>query len=231
MRDGARPGAAATETGRMNSMQRDSLRELLRRVDEVRGLSQPGESPAAAEAISTDALLQTMAELVQELERSHRRLIETNVQLVSLREVASSTVSAHDSGETTRMVTRYLCRAFGFEHGFLLLINRENGRLEGTWTRVRNGKEHSFPLDLPLLGDCGAPSRSLWLNRSVVHHAPLRHRTLVLPDGHPLQEALDQVGSAASVPLQRSHSLLPVAEPHELCGERCILGDSAVLVP
>jgi len=231
MRDGARPGAAATETGRMNSMQRDSLRELLRRVDEVRGLSQPGESPAAAEAISTDALLQTMAELVQELERSHRRLIETNVQLVSLREVASSTVSTLDSGETTRMVTRYLCRAFGFDEGFLLLIDRENGRLEGTWTHLENDREHSYAIELPLVGDYGALSRSLWLNRTVVHHAPRRHFATMLPDGHPLQDVIERLGSTASVPLQRSHTVLPDAEPHELCGARCILGDPAVIAP
>ena len=56
------------------------------------------------------------SELVEELERSHRRLIETNVQLVSLREVASSMVTCTvDIGETTRTVTRYLHRAFGFE--------------------------------------------------------------------------------------------------------------------
>ena len=34
-----------------------------------------------------------------------------------------------------------------------------------------------------------------------------------------------------SVPLQRSHTLLPGGETHELCGARCILGDAAVLAP
>ena len=127
----------------MNSTQRETLRALLRRVDEVRGLSEDTGSPSVTEPVNADALLQTLAELVQELERSHRRLIETNVQLVSLREVASSTVSTLDGGEITRLVTRYLCRAFGFEQGFLLLINRETGRLEGSgrtpWPRRRCG--------------------------------------------------------------------------------------------
>jgi PAS domain S-box-containing protein len=33
------------------------------------------------------------------------------------------------------------------------------------------------------------------------------------------------------VPLQRSHSVLPVTEPHELWGARCILGDVTLLAP
>src|SRR6185295_10218331 len=41
----------------------------------------------------------------------------------------------------------------------------------------------------------------------------------------------ERMGSSACVPLQRSHSGLPVAEPHELCGARCILGDAGVMVP
>ncbi len=215
----------------MHSTQHDALRELMRRVDEVRGLAEHSEGSTSPEPVSTQALLQTLNELVQELERSHRRLIETNVQLVSLREVASSMVSTLDRGETTRTVTRYLCRAFGFEEGFLLLINRETGRLEGTWTHIENGREQSFELDLPMVGDYGSIARALWLNRSVVHHAPRRHLTAVLPDGHPLQDLFDRLGSTACVPLQRSNNVLPEGEAHELCGARCILGDAGLLAP
>jgi len=215
----------------MNPTQHEALRELLRRVDEVRGLSGPPEGPPAVERIDLEALLQTLNELVQELERSHRRLIETNVQLVSLREVASGTVSALDSAETTRTVTRYLCRAFGFEHGFLLLIDRETGALQGTWTQLEDDREHSYGIELPLKGDHGALTRSLWLNRTVVHHAPRRHLAALLPDGHPLQDVLDALGSAACVPLQRSHALRPMAAPRERCGAHCILGDAAAIAP
>src|SRR6266850_66417 len=105
----------------MSRENHEALRELLRRVDEVRGLAERAEVPTAFEPDDTAALLRTVSELVEELERSHRRLIETNVQLVSLREVANGMVSSLDSGETTRTVTRYLHRAFGFEDAFLLL--------------------------------------------------------------------------------------------------------------
>ncbi|HKQ59461.1 MAG TPA: ATP-binding protein [Candidatus Eisenbacteria bacterium] len=214
----------------MSLEHRDTLRDLLRRVDEVRGLGASAASASAIEPEDTEALLRTVSELVEELEKSHRRLIETNVQLVSLREVASSMVSSLDTGETTRTVTRYLHRAFGFEDAFLLLIDRERMTLAGTWTWGRDGREHSHRLELPLQGAPGGLTRSLWLNRTVHLHDPQRHPIAQLPEGHTLQETLSRLGSVACVPLQRSQSL-PVAETHELCGRRCVLGDASILAP
>ncbi len=209
---------------------RESLRELLQRVDEVRGLSGRAEAPPASEADGAVALRSVVAELVEELERSHRRLIETNVQLVSLREVASSMVNAVDAEETARTVTGYLARAFGFEEVFLLLLDREHERLEGVWTRGP-GREASVPLELPLVGEPGAVGRAFWLNRTVAHQAARRHPAALVPEGHPLQEVLGALGALVCVPLQRGHTLLPAGETHELCGARCILGDAAVLAP
>ena len=214
----------------MSRSQHQALRDLLRRVDEVRGLSEAPESATLVDPSDPSALLRTMGELVDELERSHRRLIETNVQLVSLREVAGRLAAAADVAETTRTVTRYLARAFGFEHAFLLLLNRESGTLEGTWTRRSGDRDHSTALELPLLGDHGAVPRSLWLDRTVRMRDLERHPALVLPDGHPLRESLARLGSLITVPLKR-HSILPDAEPHELCGARCVLGDVALLAP
>ncbi len=210
--------------------QRDALRDLLRRVDEVRGLSERPGGGTLVDPDDTPTLMRTVGELVEELERSHRRLIESNVQLVSLREVASRLVTAPDVAETTRTVTRYLAHAFGFEHAFLLLFERETGALAGTWTWRAGEREHSIAIEVPLLGDRGAIPRSLWLNRTILLRDPERHPPLLLPDGHPLQEALARLGSVACVPLQR-HSAMPLSEPHELCGARCILGDIALLAP
>lgn len=179
----------------MNDTERATLHDLMRRVDEVRGLSDRGDPPPADREPDADNLLATLDELVGELERSHRRLIETNVQLVSLREVASSLLAMEEGEETTRAVTRFLCRAFGFDEGFLLLIDRETGRLEGTWTHVRDGRDRSYSISIPLLGDHGALSRALWLNRTVVHHAPQRHVTATLPDGSPRPAAGLRKGS------------------------------------
>jgi PAS domain S-box-containing protein len=213
----------------MSEDQRESLRELMRRVDEVRGLSGHSEGQIALAPDDADALRATLGELVEELELSHRRLIETNVQLVSLREVASSMVNTVDASETTRTVTRYLARAFGFEQVFLLLLDREKARLQGTW--MRGDHDHGVALDLPVLGEQGAIARALWLNRTVSLRTVQRHSVALLPEGHPLQETLAGLGAVLSVPLQRSHKQLPGAATHQLCGAHCIVGDVTVLAP
>uniref|UniRef100_A0A832MIK3 histidine kinase n=1 Tax=Eiseniibacteriota bacterium TaxID=2212470 RepID=A0A832MIK3_UNCEI len=215
----------------MDAHRRDALDALLRRVGEVRGLSDRADAPTALDPADPDALLRTIAELVEELERSHRRLIETSVQLVSLREVASHLVSASDARETTRTVTRYLVRAFGFEDAFLLLADPGRGVLAGSWTRRGTHREHTVHLDVPLLGDHGAVTRAWWLNRTVVQHAPHRHPVAALPDGHAALDLAEGITAAVCVPLQRSQPLLPLHDTHELCGARCILGDAAVIAP
>ena len=209
----------------------DGMRDLLRRVDEVRGLSQRSDAGAALNPADTPPLLETLSELVEELEHSHRRLIETNVQLVSLREVASHLPASVDAIETTRTVTRYLCRAFGFGHVALLLVNREAGRLEGTWAHRAADREHSVDFELPLTGDSGSLARAFWLNRTVVHQSPRRHVPALLPDGHPLQDLLASVQATVSVPLVRSHAMLPAQDTAELCGVRCMMGDTFLLAP
>jgi len=215
----------------MDAGKREALSSLLRRIDDVRGLSGRPDSGVDLDPNNPDNVLATLGELVEELERSHRRLIETNVQLVSLREVASSMVSARDAAETTRTVTRYLSHAFGFPDVLLGLVDRERRSLSGTWTSRRNGREQSVTFEVPLLGDGGALVRSFWLNRTVWQRDVRRHPLLVLPDGHPLGDVLDGVESALCVPLQRSQTLVPGEDAHELCGARCILGDTTILAP
>ena len=53
----------------MSEDQRESLRELMRRVDEVRGLSGRSEGRVALDPGDADALRATLGELVEELER------------------------------------------------------------------------------------------------------------------------------------------------------------------
>ena len=207
----------------MTESNRDSLRDLLRRVDEVRGLSDRAAGSAVVAMDDPDALVRTLAELVEELERSHRRLIETNVQLVSLREVAGRLAAAVDVSETTRTVTRYLRHAFGFDQVGLLLIDRERGTLTGSWV----GEDgEARPLEIGLAGDRGALSRTIWQNRSLVHRDCRRHPPALLPVEHPLHETFGRIGSLVCVPLQRSQQ---VAE-RPSC-ERCPLGEPARLVP
>jgi len=210
----------------MTEANSEALRALLRRVDEVRGLSDRSAATAVAGLDETETMLRTLSELVEELERSHRRLIETNVQLVSLREVAGSLTNTVDTAETTRTVTRYLQRAFGFDQVCLMLIDRARGVLAGAWTGGRPGAEASELLEFPLVGERGALARTVWLNRTLLHQDCQRHPPAHLTESHPLYERFQQLGSMASVPLQRSPSSLPAGS----C-DQCLLGDSRMLAP
>ncbi len=210
----------------MTEANSQALRELLRRVDEVRGLSDRSAATAVSGVDETETMLRTLSELVEELERSHRRLIETNVQLVSLREVAGSLTNTVDTAETTRTVTRYLQRAFGFDQVCLMLVDRERGVLTGAWT---GGEEDAAPselLEVPLVGERGALTRTVWMNRTLLHQDCRRHPPACLAETHPLHERFQRVGSMASVPLQRS----PSGPAADTC-ENCLLGDSRMLVP
>ncbi len=215
----------------MEAARGDSLRELLRRIEDVRGLSGRADTGVTLDPEDPGALRHALAELVEELEHSHRRLIETNVQLVSLREVASGMVGARDAGETARTVSRYLSHAFGFPEVFLALVDRGERVLAGTWTSRAGSRERHVGFQLPLLGDAGGAARALWLNRSIRQHDLLRHPVAVLPEGHPLGDLLEGLDGLLCVPLQRSQSLVPGGETHEVCGERCVLGDAGLLAP
>lgn len=215
----------------MSYAETEMVQDLLRRIDEVRGLSEASERVAPLDPSDNAALLRALGEVVDELERSHRRLIETNIQLVSLREVASSLVLTQDVAETTRTVTRYLCRAYGLEEVFLLLADRDSETLQGTWTSRHGDRDRSVELEIPLRGDNGSITRAFWLHRAMLHHSPGQTPPLTLAPGHQLEDTLSRLDSTLCVPLQRSNAVLPSAEPHELCGARCMMGDTAALVP
>jgi PAS domain S-box-containing protein len=200
---------------------REALRALLRRIDEVRGLSSLPPLVSGAHADETDLLLATASDLVEELERSHRRLIETNVQLVSLREVANSMVSSLEGGETTRTVTHYLLKAFAFGEVFLCLANREEGFLEGTWTRRTESGTASYSLRLPLVGENGVVNRVIWGNRTVTIRDPRRNPPFSLPDGHALADVLDGLATYTIVPLQRSRRPGPAGTSPDACPATC----------
>jgi len=208
----------------------DQLVGLLRKVEEVRGLSAAAGPARTLTHDDPDMLVRTLGELVDELERAHRRLIETNVQLVSLREVASRLAETVDIGETTRTVTRYLHRAFGFDQVGLLLIDREQGVLTGAWTAGRAGPESTAALDVPLVGERGALARAVWMGRTLLHHDCQRHAPAFVSEGHPLAQAFGQLGSLACVPLLRSQ---PAASESQgvACDAACALGHARLLAP
>ena len=212
----------------MDEKQREALRRLLRRVDEVRGLDSMPPEASESSAEETELLLRTAEDLVDELEKARRRLIETNVQLVSLREVAHSMVSSSEAEEATQTVTVYLHKAFGFEDVFLGLVHRDEGILEGTWTR-RVGQGHaSLPFRLPLLGDGadGVLAKSVWQHRPFTIHDARLHPPLSPASDSTLSDVLELIDGYTVVPLQRSRALLAPAGTAGVCDRECPFGSA-----
>ena len=163
----------------MTESNREELGALLRRVEEVRGLAPGAGAPAMAALDDPAALVPVVAQLVDDLERSHRRLIEANVQLVSLREVAASLTATRDAGEATRLVARYLRGAMGVEQVGLLLVDAERGVLTGTWAWSGG----LTAVEVALTRAAGAIPAAL-SGDPLAAAAP--QRALVLPREHPL---------------------------------------------
>src|SRR5262245_62405345 len=96
-------------SGRMAETSREELRALWRRAEEVRALAQaPGAArPEALAALDApDELVPLLARLVDDLESSHRRLIQGQVHLVSLREVARSLAGPRGAAAATLLGPR-----------------------------------------------------------------------------------------------------------------------------
>ena len=203
----------------MTESNRDSLSGLWRRVEEVRGLSQETGTPASG-TLEPEGLVRTLAKLVDELELSHRRLIETQVQWVSLREVAGSLAGTRDAGEATRLVVRYLRGVLDFEQVALLLVERERGVLTGTW----GWSGGLVPVEVPLVGAGGTLLEALWGNRAVEEREAIARPALVLPENHPLAGALAAQGSFVVLPLELAAARGP-DHAHPEC-ESCAVGET-----
>ena len=210
----------------MDEAQREAIQKLLRRVDEVRGLeSLPAGAAEVPAGEETARLLSTAEDLVVELEKSRRRLIETNVQLVSLREVAHSMVSSVGTEETTQTVTTYLHKAFGFEDVFLALVHRDEAMLEGTWTRKTATGHASLPFRIPLVGEPeGVLARSVWQHRAFTIHDARLHPPFDAPPETTLGDVIEAVQGFTVVPLQRSRTLFETGAEEGVCDRACPFG-------
>jgi PAS domain S-box-containing protein len=207
----------------MAESNREELGALLRRIEEVRGLS-PGAGGPALDALDDPAaLVQVLGQLVDDLERSHRRLIEVNVQLVSLREVAASLTTTRDAGEATRLVARYLRGALGVEQVGLLLVDTDRSVLTGTWAWSGG----LTPVEVPLARAAGAIPAVLAGDPAGA--AP--QRALVLPREHPLAPVFARHEWLECVLLEPALGVLAAARGPEAppvpAGERARLESAA----
>jgi PAS domain S-box-containing protein len=154
-----RPPAPST------SEEEAARRELASRLDDLRGL---GILPSGTEATSLDHdgdLLALTRSLVDVLEATQRRVIETSIQLLSLRELVAKLLSLRTPEEVAETVTLYLHKAFDHERVLVGVYDPARESLEG-WVAVRNGVSRCRPFTLE--GSWGGN-----LRRSLEDHAPL----------------------------------------------------------
>ncbi len=211
----------------MAESNREPLSGLWRRVEEVRGLSQGTGTPALGTHEHPETLVRALSQLADELEQAHRRLIETQVQWVSLREVAGSLTGTRDAGEATRLVVRYLRGLLDFDQVAMFLVDRERGVLTGTW----GWSGGLTPVEASLVGAGGALSDALWRNAAIEGYDPASEPVLVLPENHPLSAAFAAQGSYVCLPLELASG--PAADAARPDCEACVLkrGAGEALTP
>lgn len=125
------------------------MAQLIARVEEARtvgGLPQLKLDPD----LSKEELLEELCtQLADDLENNSRRLIQTSVQLLGLREVAASAVALPNPEQISGHIATYLRKAFGFQQVLLLGADNDEGALRGVWTPAVNGLTDEVPLRIP----------------------------------------------------------------------------------
>jgi PAS domain S-box-containing protein len=119
-------------------LQRDAVRRyasFVARVEAIQGV-RTGETRLAPWADPTQLHDALTREVAANLEESYFRLIRTNIQLLSLKEVGRSIIASLDRERTVQSVLEYMQRGIGFEQFGLFVWSPEEGVFEGS---VRQG--------------------------------------------------------------------------------------------
>jgi two-component system nitrogen regulation sensor histidine kinase GlnL len=127
------------------------LAPIIARVEEARTVGNLPPLNYDPDAESHELLKVLCMRLADDLEANSRRLIQTSVQLLGLREAAASAVAMPSNPEgVTGHIASYLSKAFGFEQVLLLGADSEGGVLQGTWVTENDGRTLSLPLRIPM---------------------------------------------------------------------------------
>ncbi len=113
-----------------------SRKDLSLRLDDLRGF---GLLPAGGEAEvqGEGALIELCLELVDSLESTQRRVIETSIQILSLRELVAKLLSLRTPEAVAETVALYLQKAFDHERVLVGVHDPVSGTLEG-WLTTRD---------------------------------------------------------------------------------------------
>ncbi|MFH0778519.1 MAG: PAS domain S-box protein, partial [Candidatus Eisenbacteria bacterium] len=190
-----------------------NIDSLLKRVEEVRSLlSLPERDYSSFDEDSV--LVQVGSELVEILERTHRKLIETNTERTVLRETAENMLSSVRPEEAIQTVCFYLHRVLGMGDVGLWLMDRESAVLEGRWSEEGEEGAESIQHSFSILEAEEPLKEALWGLRTVVlqHHEACSTLGLRAGNGG---------GSVIVVPLLSSRQGLPCKEVKRCIRREC----------
>jgi PAS domain S-box-containing protein len=164
------PGAVLAVLAVVALLQQSTARRyaaLVARVEAIKGV----RTSAARLAPHTDPLALQFGlsqSLIADLEDSYFRLIRTNIQLLSLKEVGRSIIASLDQERTVRSVLEYLHRGVGFEEFGLFVWRPEDGVFDGGVRRRGPEGPAWEPLRFALPEVTGVVAKSIGRQRSVL---------------------------------------------------------------
>jgi GAF domain-containing protein len=193
-------------------LQRDAARryaQLVARVEAIQG-ARTGETRLSPWADPTRLQETLTREVVDNLEESYFRLIRTNIQLLSLKEVGRSIIASLDRERTVQSVLEYLQRGIGFQEFGLFVWRPEEGVFEGGVRRKGDGGSEWVPLRFALPETRGILAKALGRGRSYLIKDSVAHPLGGIGDTPLFQEPGS--GSYVVVPLTSNNLPGPVWE-------------------
>jgi PAS domain S-box-containing protein len=121
--------------------------DLKQRLDDLRGFGVLTTGGMDYALDGEEALMGLSLSLIDALESTQRRVIETSIQILSLRELVARLLSLHTAAEVAETVTMYLSKAFDHERVLVGVAGKAPDALAG-WTAVRNGETRLRPFRL-----------------------------------------------------------------------------------
>jgi PAS domain S-box-containing protein len=180
---------------------------LEQRLDEIRGLVRIPGLEEVTDLSRPESLVALSFNLANVLEKTQRQLIESNIQLISLREVAHNLLSIQTPDRAAETIALYLHKAFDYERVAVLLLERQRHRLSGRLVARETGRLRNDPMNLPLIGAGGALVESFLRGEPRLMNEPAR--TALFSDS--LGDGFDprRLNSCLVVPLRAGKARTP----------------------
>lgn len=194
------------ETSALSSMNRRLPDDPLeRRLDEIQGLLREPLISDGADLSDAATLSHLALVMADRIERGHRQLIETSVQLTSLREVAHRLLSVRSTDRAAETIALYLHKAFDHSRVAVLLFDRDLMALRGTAIRRAGLGFFQAQFSLPIPGATGAVITAFASGEARLLEAP-ELADLYQGEGD-LASAFDMedLGSIVLAPLRAAH--------------------------